>query len=130
MLSDRQRDAFDTILERVIAELPPELQALLEEVPLIVDDEPSDKLLAEMGIGPDDDLLGLHSGIPLTERSVMHSGEEPEHLMMFRGPILRMVRSTGGDRRELERQIRITLLHEMGHHFGLDEDDLERLGYG
>ncbi len=128
-VSDRQRDVFDGILERIIAALPEQLQELLEEVPLIVEDEPSDDLLDQMGVEPHGELFGLHSGIPLTERSVTHSPDAPDHMMMFRGPIIRLARDHGRSMAELERQIRITLLHEIGHHFGLDEDDLERLGY-
>jgi predicted Zn-dependent protease with MMP-like domain len=73
------------------------------------------------------DLCGLHWGIPLTARSVEHSATFPDRMMLFRGPILRVA---GRRRQDLEEQIRITLLHEIGHHFGLDEDDLAALGYG
>ena len=130
MISSAQRHRFDTILDKLVDELPDQLHALLEEVPLIVEDEPSDDVLEDMGIDPDDDttdLCGLHWGVPLTRRSVEHSGGLPDQMMLFRGPIFR---AAGHKRFELERQIRITLLHEIGHHFGLDEDDLEKLGYG
>ena len=127
MLSPRQREMFDAILDRQVAQLPPALHELLEEVPLIVEDEPSDELLDEVLGEEDADLCGLHHGIALTDRSVEHSGTLPDRMMLFRGPILRLA---GHSWSELERQIRITLLHEIGHHFGLDEDDLDRLGYG
>lgn len=118
------------MLESILEELPEQVIAWLDEVPLIVEDEPDPNLLDELdqdGVrqGPFD-LLGLHWGIALTERSVQHSGTLPDRIMIFRGPILRHVRS----RRELRKQIRITVLHEIGHHFGLDEDDLRELGYG
>lgn len=135
MISSAQREVFDEILDRLVEELPPHLAELLEEVPLIVEDEPTPQLLKEMGMAPDDELCGLHSGVPLTERSVEHGAHVPDHMMIFRGPIVRMVgfdTTRRGRRaiRELEEQIRITLLHEIGHHFGLDEDDLDALGYG
>lgn len=143
MLSTRDRQLFDEILEQTIAGLPAQVHELLEEVPLIVEDEPSrallDDLFAEDG-GEDGggDLCGLHWGTALTERSVEHSAEMPDTMMLFRGPIMRLSGYHGkgpglGGRRglaELRRQIKITLLHEVGHHFGLDEDDLDRLGYG
>lgn len=132
-LTREQRDAFDALLEEIIAELPEALQEKLEEVPLVVEDYPSLELLDELGIDPqEDDLCGLHSGIPLTQRSVDHSGVLPEQIMIFREPIMAIAgtrNALGRKREELRHEIRVTLLHELGHHFGLDEDDLERLGY-
>ena len=135
MPGSSDRDRFDRLLDRVIEELPPSLHELLEQVPLIVEDEPSDRLLAELGIDRrQTELCGLHWGTPLTQRSVEHGATLPDQMMIFRGPIMRMVqRSRGGPdqaSRELARQIRITVLHEIGHHFGLSEADLEALGYG
>lgn len=135
MLSADGRRVFDGLLEDVLATLPEQLHVLMEEVPLIVEDEPSAALVEEMGIEPGEDLCGLHWGIALTHRSVEHSATLPDRMMLFRGPILRVagwrgLRGGPGGREALREQIRITLLHEIGHHFGLDEDDLERLGYG
>ncbi len=135
MNTDR-RQLFDDMLEAILEELPEHLLHLLEEVPLIVEDEPSSLLLAEMGINrASEDLCGLHWGVALTDRSVQQSGHLPDRIMIFRGPIMRLARQDAdelqGDYHEhLEHQVRITLLHEIGHHFGLDEDDLEALGYG
>jgi len=120
--SERRR--FDELLEAVLATLPPRLHALLDEAPLIVEDHPSPALCAELGIGPDDVLCGLHSGTPLTERSV-ETDEFPETIHLFREGILD--HADGWDR--VREEIRITVLHEIGHHFGLDEDDLAELGY-
>ena len=121
--ADRRR--FDEQLEAVLATLPPRLHALLDEAPLIVEDHPSPELCAELGIGPDDALCGLHSGTPLTERSVEQPDEFPETIHLFREGILD--HADGWDR--VRQEIRITVLHEIGHHFGLDEDDLAELGY-
>ncbi len=133
MVTSAERRAFDEILDDLVAGLPEQLHELLEEVPLIVEDEPAAEMLEEMGFGPDDDLCGLHEGVALTERSVeapAGSGGAPDRMMLFRGPIMRLADWVAGEPTvELEAQIRITLLHEIGHHFGLDEDDLERLGY-
>jgi len=128
MLDDAPRHAFDASLEEVIAALPEDLHALLEEVPLIVEDEPSWSLAAGLRLDPRRvELLGLHWGVPLTRRSVDHGYRLPDQMMLFRGPIIRQVERTEGS---LAGQIRITLLHEVGHHFGLDEQQLRRLGYG
>lgn len=124
--ADRRR--FDSLLEAILDELPEQLHEMMEEVPLIVEDEPSRHVFEEMGLDPSSsDLCGLHWGIPLTKRSVEHSGNLPDRMMLFRGPIMRLA---GRRRGELDSQIRITLLHEIGHHFGLDEDQLSELGYG
>ena len=118
---------FDRLLEQVLAELPDHIYRLLDEMPLVVEDEPSIDLLEELGLDPDtDDLCGLYSGQPLTERSNQQSGELPDKIQIFRGPIVRLARSEGKD---LKSEIRITVLHEIGHYFGLDEDQLKALGY-
>ncbi len=142
MISTRDRLIFDDVLDRVITGLPPRLHELLEEVPLIVEDEPGAALLEDMlDEGGGGDLCGLHWGTALTERSVEASAEVPDRMMLFRGPIMRLAGFHGSagagpvGRRgrglvELRRQVKITLLHEMGHHFGLNEDDLDELGYG
>ena len=146
MINDSQRHTFDLLLEEVIDELPEHLAVLLEEVPVIVEDRPSRQLMAQMKLDPRvSDLCGLHSGIALTDRSVEHSGTIPDRITLFREGIIRLAGSgRSGARRfgilregakhsameDLKSEIRITLLHEMGHHFGLDEDDLDELGYG
>lgn len=141
MIGQRERDRFDALLEEVLATLPPRLHELLDESPLIVEDRPSRKLLEELDMDPtQESLCGLHSGTPLTERSVFHGDEMPETIHMFREGIIMEAggwqpcqdeqgRSSGGEE-SVREQIRITLLHEIGHHFGLEEEDLEELGYG
>ena len=134
-----ERKRFDALLEKVLDSLPPRLHELLEEAPLIVEDRPSRKLMEELEIDEEDDLLcGLHSGTPLTERSVNHH-DLPETIHLFREGILEQAGGWTaqrdeegqwiGGREALMREIRITILHEIGHHFGLDEDDLAELGY-
>ena len=135
-----ERRRFDTLLDRVLDALPPRLHELLEEAPLIVEDRPSAKLLAELGIDSDEDLLcGLHTGTPLTERSVEERTELPETIHLFRDGIVEHAggwavtkvddeQPIGGED-GVAQEIRITLLHEIGHHFSLEEDDLTELGY-
>jgi predicted Zn-dependent protease with MMP-like domain len=124
-----EREDFDRLLESQLERLPADVREMLEEVAIIVEDEPDAELLRDMGIeldGEPADLCGLHWGIPINERSVQDVSVPIERILIFRGPILRLVE---GDRDELKRQIHITLLHEVGHHFGLDEDRLHELGY-
>ncbi|MSR70088.1 MAG: metallopeptidase family protein [Phycisphaerales bacterium] len=139
--SHATRARFDAIVESVLASLPPALHTLLEESPLIVEDAPSRELMCSLGIDTsEDDLCGLHTGISITERSVTQSGELPDVIQIFRRGILDAAggweewidedgESLGGTAR-VEQEIRITILHEIGHHFGLSEEDLDRLGYG
>lgn len=127
--SDRAR--FDELLEEAIDALPDGLRALLDETPVIVEDYPSEQVLREMGAERRDELCGLHSGIALTERSVEHSGTLPEDIRLYREGIVALAGGWANDgvEDEVYEEIWVTLLHEMGHHFGLDEDDLTRLGY-
>lgn len=139
--SAAMRDRFDAIVARVLSQCPNEIHTLLEESPLIVEDAPSAELLRSLGIDPsEEDLCGLHSGRAITERSVTESGELPDRVQIFRRGI---VDEAGGwepctdadgtpigGEAAVEREIRITILHEIGHHFGLSEADLVRLGYG
>lgn len=121
-------NTFDELLEKHIANLPDWVAVQLEEIPVIVDDEPDDATLAMLGLSRrTSELCGLHTGIPITQRSVEHAWRLPDHIQLFRGPIKRVAKSS---RTSLSEQIRITLLHEIGHHFGLDEDQLTELGYG
>ena len=139
-VNKRERQQFDELLERVLADLPQRLHELLEEAPLIVEDRPSPQILEELGIDDEEDLLcGLHSGTPLTERSVSDEADLPTMIHIYREGIVDHV--GGWDREQDEdgtwyggeaallREIRITVLHEIGHHFGLEEEDLAELGY-
>jgi predicted Zn-dependent protease with MMP-like domain len=102
MRDRRGQDEFDRALRKALSELPPMFRDALANVAVVVEEWPPDELLDELGVPPDDTLYGFYHG-PLME-------DFP-------------------DRRELCRQIRITLLHEIGHYFGMDEEELSRLGY-
>ena len=134
-MDPRIRRRFDDLLDREVAALPPHVLEVWDELPLVVEDEPSDDILREMGYEHGvADLCGLHEAVPMTERGVDDTGMMPGRMMLFRGPIVRLAnyRVVGGvevNASELHRQVHITLLHEIGHHFGLDEDDLAALGY-
>ena len=131
-LNARSREQFDRLLEEILDELPANLHELLKEVPIIVDDRPGEEILARVPLAKNAILCGLHSGIPLTKRSVQQSGTMPETIRIFRDGICRAAAESPGKVREekLRRQIRTTVLHEMGHHFGLNEEHLRELGYG
>lgn len=135
-MTSKERDRFDALLGEVIDQLPPAIRELIDQVPVIVLDRPTVTMLRDLGIDPSDEeearsLCGLHSGTADTERSVEHSGHMPSHIHLFREGIVGLV--GGWDvpdaDDELWEEIMVTLLHEIGHQFGLDEEDLERLGY-
>tara|TARA_B100001059_G_scaffold232049_1_gene269145 strand:- start:1474 stop:1881 length:408 start_codon:yes stop_codon:yes gene_type:complete len=134
-MDDACRDEFDALVETQLAELPYTVQLLLQETPLVVEDHPSEALLSELGLSAEqaDELCGVYFGLGMLERSVEDSFTEPEKITIFRQGI-RALASSQVDAEQtldelLKREIRTTILHEIGHHFGLDEDDLEAIGY-
>ena len=117
------REQFEALVEEALEQLPDEFREALDNVAVMVEEEPSDEDLEEVGIDPEDpdrdDLLGLYQGVPLTDRDSSYSAL-PDRVLVFRGPILRACDS----RRQVLREIRETVQHELGHYFGLEEDDL------
>ena len=112
--------------------MPPAIHELIDKVPLHVEDHPSARVMARTGVHDRRQLCGLYTGIPLTKRSVEHSGQLPDVVTIYREGILSAAADAHGRLRtdHLRREIRITLLHELGHHHGLEEEDLRELGYG
>ena len=111
-------ESFEALVSEALDGVPTELMDLLQNVVVLTADEPPD--------GEERDLLGLYEGIPLTERDGYYSGVLPDRITIFRGPTLRVARDWG----EAVREIRITVVHEIAHHFGIDDDRLHDLGYG
>ncbi|MGA7105774.1 MAG: metallopeptidase family protein [Candidatus Deferrimicrobiaceae bacterium] len=117
--------AFDNVLRQALDDLPGMFRESLRNVAIVVEDRPPDWLLDELDLPPGETIYGFYHGIPLPERSVLDSGNLPDRISVYRGPLMEDFRDPG----ELVRQIRTTLLHEIGHYFGMDEEDLARLGY-
>lgn len=130
-MTREERDRFDHLLEEVLDALPPKIRSLLDEVPVIVEDVPSPEVLEDLGMLPEnaDELCGLHTGTGATERSV-DDAEMPSNIMLFREGIVAEAGGWNSGDEAVQQEIRITLLHEVGHEFGLDEDNLDELGYG
>lgn len=117
---------FAELVEEAISRLPQRWRQTIEaEVPVRVDRRPTARQLGELGMDADELLLGLYQGVPLTERHVEDHGRLPDVITLFKEDLEEASR----DREDLVEQVRVTLLHELGHHFGLDEDDLEQLGF-
>ena len=131
-LNQAIRDRFDRLLEEVLDRLPDFIHELIERVPLHVEDYPSQEVMATTGVRRRDQLCGLFTGIPITEESVWHSGNLPNVVTIYREGILAATRYNNGRVTDdgLFEEIRITVLHELAHHHGLDEDELQELGYG
>lgn len=109
---------------RVVRDLPEDIQRLLENVAIVVEEEPRPVHLEDADLQPGDQLFGLYQGTPLTERESSYSLVTPDCIIIFAGPLERACAT----RREFDEQIRITVLHELGHHLGFDEDGLDSLG--
>jgi predicted Zn-dependent protease with MMP-like domain len=107
---------FEDHVSRALESLPPGLAKAVRNLELSVEDEHPD----------DPDLFGLYEGVPLPERGDW-AGELPDRIRIFRLPLLD---EFGDDPAALEEEIRITVLHELAHYFGIDEDRLDELGYG
>jgi predicted Zn-dependent protease with MMP-like domain len=115
------REEFEKVVARALDGLPPEIAERLDNVAVVVEDEPSDEEIEDLGLDPKTDtLFGLYQGLALTERSAGASGLLPDRIVIYRLPLL----DECGDRVELIREIQDTVVHEIGHFFGLDEEDL------
>jgi len=117
---------FDELVDEAIDSLPEPFAGFLQEVPVEVRDEPTVLQQKSVGVRGRDLLLGLYVGRPRTQRNIEESGRMPDVIYVFQGSIEEVCSSE----EQLMHQVRKTVLHEIGHHFGLDERDLEKLGYG
>ncbi len=115
------RDRFDRLVEQAIASLPDELLSYLDNVQITVEEVPPADPLGE----GDEILLGLYQGVPRTERD-FGEGLLPDRITLFRRPLEARARN----HRELAEVVRDTVVHEIAHHFGIDDDHLDELGWG
>ena len=107
-------------------DLPPFIQEHLENVAVIVEDQAHPGRLARLGYDPNEDLLGLYEGINRVERAGGYHLVTPDRITLFWRPIVDEVGS--GDREAIRREVRKTVIHEVAHHFGIDDAELEQLG--
>jgi predicted Zn-dependent protease with MMP-like domain len=131
-MNSKLRALFDVQLDKVLAGLPEQVRDLVDKVPLVVEDHPSRGVMRQTGVRHRDELCGLYTGIPLTERSVEQWGVPSDVIHIYREGILGLARKQDGtiSLAQLRKQIRLTILHEYGHHHGMSEQDLRELGYG
>jgi predicted Zn-dependent protease with MMP-like domain len=110
---------FEEIVEEALKSLPKRFADLLDNVAVVVEEEPTEYDLDVLD-DPDDELLGIYRGTALTERTHDMLPHLPDTIAIFRGPILRVTRN----RRDAVRQTRETVIHELGHYFGLSDEDM------
>ena len=113
------RAEFERLVEEALESLPPQFARLLDNVAVVVEEEPSDDDLDALE-DSDNELLGIYRGVALTHRTHDMLPMLPDQIAIFRGPILRIARN----RHEAVHEIRDTVIHELGHYFGLHDDDM------
>ena len=114
-------EEFNIWIQEALAELPPRFATLAEEVSIVVEEEPSAEVLQDFELESEDDLLGLYQGVPIDETSFFQpAGQLPARISIYRGPILRFCRTKA----EVIQEVRDTVVHELGHHVGLDDDEM------
>jgi predicted Zn-dependent protease with MMP-like domain len=117
---------FDRTVHRAIIGIPEEIRRHLDNVIISVKKRPSREMLEQLDLPPDEDLLGFYSGSSLMERSVFSPLDYPDTIFIFQAPLEEISETM----KDLEEQIRITVVHEVAHFLGISEDRLYELGYG
>ncbi len=126
MLSDAQ---FEELVGEALDDLPPFFQAQMNNIVILVERAPSRRTLREMDIPPGETILGLYSGIPLTERTQGYNMVPPDTITLFQEPIERAAADWEGEYLDnVREEVRHTIIHEIAHHFGIDDDRLVELG--
>ncbi len=118
-----KRAAFEELVNEALASIPRRFRNAMSNLVIVVEDEPSTDLLSEMAIEPPDTLFGLYQGTPLTERGWGHGNTLPDRILLFQGPHEREAE----DENDLVVSIGETLIHEVGHYFGLSEEEIEEI---
>lgn len=118
------RPSFKRLVAEALEQVPEEFLPYLDNVEILIEEEPDIVLLDRLGIPEDETLFGLYVGTPLTERG-HDPAAFPDRIFLFRGPLL----DAFDDPENLRREVLTTVLHEIAHHFGIDEARLEELGY-
>ena len=117
------RQTFKRLVEEAIRSLPPPFLARLRNVDVVVEEHPTVQELSAAGVEPPDTLLGLYTGVPLTERGSWYGNVLPDKITLYQRPMQALCRS----RQELRQKVREVLMHEIGHHFGLTDEELEKV---
>jgi predicted Zn-dependent protease with MMP-like domain len=117
------REAFNRLVEEALQDIPRRFREEIKNVAIVVEDEPSPELLAEMEIEPPDSLYGLYQGTPLPARSWGHGNALPDRVTLFQ----RTIEEDAEDHEDMIVSIAETLIHELGHYFGMSEEQIEEI---
>lgn len=117
------RKEFEACVTDAIATIPPKFRHAVKNLAIVIEDEPSDALLDEMEIDPPDTLFGLYQGTPLTERTWGYGNTLPDRITLYQGPI----EDASDSDDDVVVCIGETLIHELGHYFGLSEEEIEEI---
>ncbi len=118
-----QRKRFERLVDNAVATIPRKFRDAVQNLAIVVEDEPSDDVLAEMEIEPGETLFGLYQGTPLTERPAGYGNALPDRITLYQSPIEDECDTDD----EIVQCIGETLIHELGHYFGLSEDEIEEI---
>lgn len=119
------KDAFAEAVAEALKMLPNEFRKRMKDVSVVVRDQPTNKELKDAGVPKSDTLLGLFVGTSLAEKSVFDAPQDVDRIILYRKPLKEMCAT----RAKLVKEIRKTVIHEVGHFLGMEEEELERLGY-
>jgi predicted Zn-dependent protease with MMP-like domain len=117
------RQRFEELVEEALREIPPRFRAAMNNVAVVVEDEPPGHVLDEMEIGPDDTLFGLYQGTPLPDRGWGYGNALPDRISIYQGPI----EEACEDDDEIRDCVAETVIHEFGHYFGMSEEEIEEI---
>ena len=118
-----RRPEFERLVAEALASIPRRFRDAMQNIAIVVEDEPAPDLLDEMEIEPPDTLLGLYQGTPLTQRTWGFGNQLPDRILIFQGPHER----EADDQDDLIVAIAETLIHEVGHYFGMSEEEIEEV---
>ncbi len=119
------RKQFERIVEQAIERIPEEIRQHIHNLAISIEARPDPELLREMGVPPGETLFGVYTGVPLPERSAVEPPLYPDTILIFQEPLETYCETTA----ELEMEIEITVVHEVAHYLGIDDDALADLGY-
>ncbi len=117
------RNEFRKLVDEALDGIPANFRETMQNIAIVIEDEPTAEALADVGVEPPDTLLGLYQGTPLTERSWAHGNVLPDKITLYQGPI----EDSSEDEDDIIVAIGETLIHEIGHYFGLSEEEIEEI---
>ena len=117
------RDEFRACVDDALASIPDNFRDAMRNIAIVIEDEPSEEILEDVGIEPPDTLLGLYQGTPLTERGWAHGNTLPDKITLYQA----VIEDASDNEDDVVVAIGETLIHEIGHYFGLSEEEIEEI---